>query len=320
MKLRPIYGTPPNRNQPDRPAGDARPLRRAAPPGLERHLHSTVPRAVPLDVGRCADFGAVISAGCDHLMQVDGSSCRCPGCGTVCRGKFSGCPEVWAGLSGSAKPVTVRTKPPAPDPTPRPAPPAMHRARSEAWLKALQASPPIVADAPPLRTPPVPLTPSAPPIAFAAAPAPVAAPAPPAAPVALAPGTATARPATPAPRARVPVAPPSSPPRPPAAAPAPPAPPPVAAERPETDPVRPKRAPRPKEEAASPQTDVDAATMRDILEQSYERLSADLAKAPGARRAGPGDRRPGGRPPPGARLRPGVGTRGTAPDDLGDGA
>jgi len=55
----------------------------------------------------------VISAGCDHRMRAEASSCVCPGCGTVCTGLFKGCPDVWAARTEVAQPVIVRAKPTA---------------------------------------------------------------------------------------------------------------------------------------------------------------------------------------------------------------
>lgn len=49
-------------------------------------------------MGRCYEFGAVVSQGCDHAMVVvaQGGACGCSQCGALCRGRFSGCPEIVA--------------------------------------------------------------------------------------------------------------------------------------------------------------------------------------------------------------------------------
>jgi hypothetical protein len=46
-------------------------------------------------MGFCAEFGPVITEGCDHLMVAGVDSCSCPECGAVCRGQFEGCSDVW---------------------------------------------------------------------------------------------------------------------------------------------------------------------------------------------------------------------------------
>lgn len=47
-------------------------------------------------MGRCYEFGTAINPDCDHGMVVvdEGGACRCPICGTLCRGKFAGCAEI----------------------------------------------------------------------------------------------------------------------------------------------------------------------------------------------------------------------------------
>gem|GEM_PF-2673818 len=47
-------------------------------------------------MGLCVEFGTVITTGCNHPMVAGATACRCPECGTVCKGRFVGCPEVWA--------------------------------------------------------------------------------------------------------------------------------------------------------------------------------------------------------------------------------
>jgi uncharacterized small protein (DUF1192 family) len=47
-------------------------------------------------MGWCQAFGPQIRAGCDHSMVAASSSCSCPECGVVCKGKFAGCSAVWA--------------------------------------------------------------------------------------------------------------------------------------------------------------------------------------------------------------------------------
>ena len=46
-------------------------------------------------MGFCAEFGPVITEGCDHLMVAGVDSCSCPDCGAVCKGQFEGCSDVW---------------------------------------------------------------------------------------------------------------------------------------------------------------------------------------------------------------------------------
>ena len=46
-------------------------------------------------------------------MQADTSSCVCPGCGVVCRGRFAACPQVWENLGGRGRPVTLGPRRPA---------------------------------------------------------------------------------------------------------------------------------------------------------------------------------------------------------------
>lgn len=59
-------------------------------------------------VGWCHEFGPQINASCDHPMGAEPHACSCPECGTVCKGKFSGCGDVWA---RGARPITVRVRP-----------------------------------------------------------------------------------------------------------------------------------------------------------------------------------------------------------------
>ena len=87
-------------------------------------------------------------------MQVDGASCVCPECGVVCRGKFSGCPDIWQAGSAASNPVVVRApRPPPPPRLPTPPRPNVPVGRSEQWLTALAASPPIAANEAPAAEP-----------------------------------------------------------------------------------------------------------------------------------------------------------------------
>ena len=47
-------------------------------------------------MGWCHEFGCQITSGCNHPMKAGASACTCTMCETVCRGKFSGCPEIFA--------------------------------------------------------------------------------------------------------------------------------------------------------------------------------------------------------------------------------
>ena len=80
-------------------------------------------------MGWCAEFGCQIRDGCDHSMVAGRKACTCPSCAVVCKGRFGGCPEVWA-----AGPRTVdaagRAALAAPAPLPPP-PPRRPRASSE---------------------------------------------------------------------------------------------------------------------------------------------------------------------------------------------
>lgn len=86
-------------------------------------------------MGWCADFGTEISRGCDVAMVAGKQACTCQSCGTVCNGKFGGCPEVWAAGPRAVAPVRFRgrrtaslspsrdaTMPPLPAAIPVPAP------------------------------------------------------------------------------------------------------------------------------------------------------------------------------------------------------
>ncbi|MEA2686129.1 MAG: hypothetical protein QOE93_1324, partial [Actinomycetota bacterium] len=92
-----------------------------------------------MDVGLCTEFGIQIAPGCVHPMHAQAASCVCPGCGSVCRGRFTGCPEVWAAgprtgsqpvlklatnMGSSAPPASSASAPPAP-PARRPEPVAV---------------------------------------------------------------------------------------------------------------------------------------------------------------------------------------------------
>lgn len=47
-------------------------------------------------MGRCYEFGVVITEGCDHAMVVpaEGGKCVCSGCGADCLGRFNGCASI----------------------------------------------------------------------------------------------------------------------------------------------------------------------------------------------------------------------------------
>lgn len=47
-------------------------------------------------MGWCAEFGPRIDPTCEHAMIPGRGACSCPTCGAVCKGKFSGCSDVWA--------------------------------------------------------------------------------------------------------------------------------------------------------------------------------------------------------------------------------
>ncbi|GAC1320039.1 MAG: hypothetical protein NVSMB16_15490 [Acidimicrobiales bacterium] len=48
-------------------------------------------------MGICHEFGPTIQAGCDHPMVANRpDACTCLECGVVCHGKFGGCATVWA--------------------------------------------------------------------------------------------------------------------------------------------------------------------------------------------------------------------------------
>lgn len=65
-------------------------------------------------MGFCAEFGPVITEGCEHLMVAGVDSCSCPDCGAVCKGQFDGCREVWvAPPAKQQKPVAPADAVPA---------------------------------------------------------------------------------------------------------------------------------------------------------------------------------------------------------------
>ena len=47
-------------------------------------------------MGRCYEFGVVITEGCDHTMTVpdEGGRCVCNSCGADCLGRFNGCASI----------------------------------------------------------------------------------------------------------------------------------------------------------------------------------------------------------------------------------
>ena len=63
-------------------------------------------------MGWCHEFGCQITSGCNHPMKAGASACTCTMCETVCRGKFSGCPEIFA----RSVPVAAPTSRPAAQP------------------------------------------------------------------------------------------------------------------------------------------------------------------------------------------------------------
>jgi DNA-binding SARP family transcriptional activator len=110
-------------------------------------------------MGWCHEFGCQITSGCNHPMKAGAASCTCTVCDTVCTGKFSGCPEVFARAVPVATPVAgpgsgpgagppparaaVSRPAPPPAPSPRPAPAAAgamlsreNGARVLHWMRA----------------------------------------------------------------------------------------------------------------------------------------------------------------------------------------
>ncbi len=79
-------------------------------------------------MGWCHEFGCQITSGCNHPMKAGQASCTCTVCETVCTGKFSGCPEVFA----RSVPVAAPSRPSQPTATParaaQPQPAAQHQA------------------------------------------------------------------------------------------------------------------------------------------------------------------------------------------------
>ena len=63
-------------------------------------------------MGWCAEFGCRIRDGCDHTMVAGRKACTCPDCAVVCKGRFTGCPEVWAAgpRTGSQPVLKLATK------------------------------------------------------------------------------------------------------------------------------------------------------------------------------------------------------------------
>src|SRR3954453_22789057 len=95
-------------------------------------------------MGWCHEFGCQITSGCNHPMKAGASSCTCTVCDTVCTGKFSGCPEVFA----RAVPIAVRSSasagpapPPAPAQQPAPAPQAAQPAQPAQAAQPPQPAP-----------------------------------------------------------------------------------------------------------------------------------------------------------------------------------
>src|SRR3954467_15710016 len=79
-------------------------------------------------MGWCHEFGCQITSGCNHPMKAGAAACTCSVCDTVCEGKFSGCPEVFARAVVVSAPVAASQ--PAPMP-PRPAAPAPQPAAAQ---------------------------------------------------------------------------------------------------------------------------------------------------------------------------------------------
>ncbi|MGI8810457.1 MAG: hypothetical protein ACR2KK_21915, partial [Acidimicrobiales bacterium] len=62
-------------------------------------------------MGWCHEFGCQITSGCNHPMKAGAAACTCLVCDTVCAGKFSGCPEVFARAVAVAAPVARPSRP-----------------------------------------------------------------------------------------------------------------------------------------------------------------------------------------------------------------
>lgn len=71
-------------------------------------------------MGWCHEFGCQITSGCNHPMKAGAAACTCTMCDTVCRGKFSGCPEVFA----RSVPMAAPSRPAQPAQAAQPAQPA----------------------------------------------------------------------------------------------------------------------------------------------------------------------------------------------------
>ncbi|HEX2046562.1 MAG TPA: BTAD domain-containing putative transcriptional regulator [Acidimicrobiales bacterium] len=77
-------------------------------------------------MGWCHEFGCQITTGCNHPMKAGAAACTCAVCDTVCTGRFSGCPEVFArtvAVTAPSRPVASTSVPSGPPPSdpPRPA-------------------------------------------------------------------------------------------------------------------------------------------------------------------------------------------------------
>ena len=83
-------------------------------------------------MGWCHEFGCQITSGCNHPMKAGASACTCTICETVCTGKFSGCPEVFA----RSVPLAAPSRP-----TPQPAPPPRPQAPAPAHAAATHPEP-----------------------------------------------------------------------------------------------------------------------------------------------------------------------------------
>ena len=57
-----------------------------------------MPGTIQIDMGRCYEFGPVITEGCDHAMVVspEGGACVCGECGARCLGRFKACGPILA--------------------------------------------------------------------------------------------------------------------------------------------------------------------------------------------------------------------------------
>src|SRR5215218_6998191 len=73
-------------------------------------------------MGWCHEFGCQITSGCNHPMKAGAAACTCTVCDTVCTGKFSGCPEVFARAVPVAGPAPAPPRSEVSTTSPAPAP------------------------------------------------------------------------------------------------------------------------------------------------------------------------------------------------------